>query len=165
MTFGQRMKESRDAAHLTGAELGQRLDPPMSKQAIAHWEGNRYRPQVDHIVQLCAVLNVSADYLVLGSVANVSKRAMEIAAQYDALDPDQKAQWDLILQGMPNASYVRYRTEGKHLNVIENTGHSMKPTAKKISARKQAVLDALFIKTGVVNDAGKPGEVQKQGTN
>lgn len=101
MTFGQRIKTQRKLLDWSGTQLGELLDPPMSKQAIAHWEGGRYEPQVSHVIQLCKVLNVSADYLVLGSVASVSARALRIASQYDALDVDQKSQWDLILMGMP----------------------------------------------------------------
>ena len=42
----------------TGDDLGRRLSPPVSKQTIAHWEADRYRPHVDQVAQLCLILGM-----------------------------------------------------------------------------------------------------------
>lgn len=99
-TFGERLAQARKDAKLTGESLGVKLAPPVSKQTIAHWEANRHFPVVSHVRQLCEILQVSADALVLGHVSGLSPAARSLAQAYDALQPAARARLNLILQGL-----------------------------------------------------------------
>lgn len=99
-TFGERLAQARKDAKLTGESLGAKLVPQVSKQTIAHWEANRHFPVVPHVRQLCEILQVSADALLLGRANGMSPAARALAQAYDALDPAARARLNLVLQGM-----------------------------------------------------------------
>lgn len=56
-----RFKESREKAGYTQKEAAISLD--VSVQAVSYWETGSRMPSVDKILQMCALYNVSADYL------------------------------------------------------------------------------------------------------
>jgi transcriptional regulator with XRE-family HTH domain len=70
--FGARLKEARNAANLSGTELGRGAgDAPgkdASKQSVADWESERHYPKADQIRLICLKLNVSADHLIFGDI-------------------------------------------------------------------------------------------------
>ena len=124
MSFGQRIKNRRGDLRMTGDDLGRRISPPVSKQTIAHWEADRYRPHVDQVAQLCLILGMSADTLVLGVGDAPSPRAAEIAALYDAATQTDKARIEMMLQAMAlgaASSEVGTSTgAGKHPEIATN---------------------------------------------
>jgi transcriptional regulator with XRE-family HTH domain len=99
-TFGERLAQARKDAKLSGQSLGDKLSPSVSKQTIAHWEANRHFPILPHVRQLCEILGVSADSLVLGRVNGISPAARALAHAYDALEPAARSRLNLVLQGM-----------------------------------------------------------------
>lgn len=99
-TFGERLAQARKDAKLSGESLGGKLAPSVSKQTIAHWEANRHFPIVPHVRQLCEILHVSADALVLGRSSGISPAARALAHAYDALEPAARSRLNLVLQGM-----------------------------------------------------------------
>lgn len=60
-SFGQRLKATRKGAHLTQAELAEKL--MVSVQAISKWERDLSMPDIAQIVPLSAILGVTTDYL------------------------------------------------------------------------------------------------------
>jgi len=106
MEFGDRLKEARNDAGLTGEKLGEALG--VSKQTIAHWEANRYEPKLIFLVKLCEVLDVTADWLLTGkSVEHLSPAAVKQGRFYDALSQDGRRRWEtakmLIREGVSDA--------------------------------------------------------------
>jgi transcriptional regulator with XRE-family HTH domain len=99
-TFGERLAQARKDAKLSGESLGGKLAPPVSKQTIAHWEANRHFPVVTHVRQICEILGVSADALVLGRANGMSPAARALAQAYDDLEPAARSRLNLVLQGM-----------------------------------------------------------------
>ena len=68
VTFGNRLKQARQASHLSGAALGEALGG-LSRQTINHWEMGRVEPTVSQIVALCDKLRINADWLLRGPSA------------------------------------------------------------------------------------------------
>ena len=96
--------------HLTGTALGLLLEPPVTKQTIAHWEAERYNPHVGQVAQLCKLLRVSADVLVIGDKPSFSPRATELALMFDALSPESQSHWEPILGTMATHKHLQGKT-------------------------------------------------------
>lgn len=155
---------------MTGTDLGNRMDPPVSKQTIAHWEGDRYKPQVEQIAQLCDILNISADALVRGYIESFSPAAARLAIDYDALSDAERAQWDLILRAMPKGNLLPMsqtaksdEKTGKPANSLQRRDTTMNQSAPAEKQLGPALRDALIVGTGVKDAGGKPPKVSKQG--
>lgn len=107
MDFGNRLRDARNDAGLTGEKLGDLLG--VSKQTIAHWEANRYEPKLIYLARLCEVLDVSADWLLTGkSVEHLSPAAVKQGRFYDALSNEGRRKWEtaklLIREGVSDAT-------------------------------------------------------------
>jgi transcriptional regulator with XRE-family HTH domain len=105
MGFNNRLKEARLASGLTGAKLGEAIG--CSKQNISHWEAGRFEPNLGYLAALCQVLDVPADWLLLGKVPEeLSVGALREARFYDALSPEGKRKWEmakmLFREGVPD---------------------------------------------------------------
>ena len=61
MSFADRLKEARRVCGLSQEELAEQLD--VSRQAVGKWEQGQSYPEVEKLLTLCAVLNVSMDAL------------------------------------------------------------------------------------------------------
>jgi len=61
MSFAERLKEARRVCGLSQEELAERLE--VSRQAVGKWEQGQAYPELEKLLALCAVLNVSADAL------------------------------------------------------------------------------------------------------
>lgn len=72
MSFADRLKDARRAAGLSQEELAEHLD--VSRQAVGKWEQGQAYPEVEKLLALCAVLNVSADALLLDELPQSSRR-------------------------------------------------------------------------------------------
>lgn len=62
--LAQQIRALRTANHLSQEELAEKLY--ISRQAISKWETGEATPDVDKLVQLAEIFEVSLDYLVLG---------------------------------------------------------------------------------------------------
>ena len=61
MSFAERLRDARRTCGLSQEELAERLD--VSRQAVGKWEQGLAYPEVEKLLALCAVLNVSMDAL------------------------------------------------------------------------------------------------------
>ena len=64
--LSNRLKAARQAAPLTMAALGSKLDPARSRNLIHEWEKGRCEPSLATIKQLAAALGVSPCWLAFG---------------------------------------------------------------------------------------------------
>ena len=64
MELHERIAFVRKAAGLTQEQLGEKLG--VTRQAVSKWESNQATPDALTIARLCAELNVSADFVLLG---------------------------------------------------------------------------------------------------
>ncbi len=61
-SYRERLREVREDADLTQAELGKILDK--SQQGYNHIEAGRAELKIDDLIKLCKFYNLSADYLI-----------------------------------------------------------------------------------------------------
>lgn len=61
VSFGERLRESRAEKGLTQAQLAARLS--VTQSTVGKYERGALQPNLEMLVQLCKVLEVSADYL------------------------------------------------------------------------------------------------------
>ena len=93
MGFNERLREARLAADWSGDKLGKAVG--YSKQTVSHWEAGRFEPNMETIVKLCQVLDVPADWLLLGKAPEeLSAGALREARFYDSLSPEGKRKWE-----------------------------------------------------------------------
>ena len=83
MSFADRLKDARRAAGLSQEELAEQLD--VSRQAVGKWEQGQAYPEVEKLLALCAVLNVSADALLLDELPSECRRAPASAAPSESI--------------------------------------------------------------------------------
>ncbi len=72
MSFAERLKDARRVCGLSQEELAERLE--VSRQAVGKWEQGQSYPEVEKLLALCAVLNVSADVLLLDELQPQCRR-------------------------------------------------------------------------------------------
>lgn len=64
MTLGQRIKEEREKRQWTQDYLAETLN--VSRQAVSKWEGDKAYPDIDRLVQISNLFNISLDSLIKG---------------------------------------------------------------------------------------------------
>lgn len=84
--FGDRLKQARTNAKMTQQELAERIGA--KGNSISNWEKGVSRPDIEQVSQICAVLNVSANYLIDTSEMSVmvSPHDKIILNKYHLLD-------------------------------------------------------------------------------
>lgn len=90
--FGERLREARKAARLTGAELGKGAGESgrdASKASVSDWESERHYPKADQLRVICLKLNISADHLVFGDIRSELKM-IQAEATIEMLSPEQR---------------------------------------------------------------------------
>lgn len=73
-TIGERIYELRKQSNMSQGELADELD--VSRQTISKWENDSSLPELDKIIRLCEVFDVSSDYILRG-VADIGEEAEE----------------------------------------------------------------------------------------
>ena len=71
VSFGERLRECRAEKGLTQAQLAARLS--VTQSTVGKYERGALQPNLEMLVQLCKVLEVSADYL-LGLESETGER-------------------------------------------------------------------------------------------
>ncbi len=61
MTFGEKIKDLREASEISQKTLGEKTN--MTQRKISYIENDRYEPSIADIRELCLFFGVSADYL------------------------------------------------------------------------------------------------------
>lgn len=87
MTVGERIQEFRKKNYMSQEELADRLD--VSKQSVSKWETDKSLPNIEKIIRLCDIFEVSADSLLRGEDISqavsdgVQMQGTEMPAQQD----------------------------------------------------------------------------------
>lgn len=71
MDFGTQIKKLRNAKHLTQEQLSQKLN--VSRQTISSWENNRNLPDLEMVVRISQIFQMSLDQLILGDPTMADK--------------------------------------------------------------------------------------------
>ena len=70
MKINERILSLRKLNHLTQEQLGEKLS--VSRQAVSKWESDTALPDLNNIIQMCNLFNVSADYILFGKESEKS---------------------------------------------------------------------------------------------
>lgn len=65
MSIAERLQELRKQSGYSQEQVAELLG--LSRQAISKWESGQGKPEIDNIVKLTEIYNVSADYILLGT--------------------------------------------------------------------------------------------------
>ena len=65
MSIAERLQELRKQSGYSQEQVAEMLG--LSRQAISKWESGQGKPEIDNIVKLTEIYNVSADYILLGA--------------------------------------------------------------------------------------------------
>lgn len=65
MTLGERIKEYRTNNRMSQEDLAEKMN--VSRQAITKWESDKGVPDIDNLIQLSRIMNITIDELVLGN--------------------------------------------------------------------------------------------------
>lgn len=71
MDFGTQIKKLRNSRELTQEQLAQKLN--VSRQTISSWENNRNLPDLEMVVQISQIFELSLDTLILGDPTMTTK--------------------------------------------------------------------------------------------
>jgi len=71
MDFGTQMKKLRSSRNLTQEQLATKLN--VSRQTISSWENNRNLPDLEMVVQISQIFQLSLDQLILGDSTMTNK--------------------------------------------------------------------------------------------
>jgi transcriptional regulator with XRE-family HTH domain len=84
MTLGKRIALCRKKSGMSQEDLADRLS--LSRQAVSRWETDAALPDVEKIIQLSRIFNVTTDYLLLGETSDFSlQESASLSAEEYAL--------------------------------------------------------------------------------
>ena len=101
--MGRRLAERRKQLRLTQEEVAERAD--LTEQTISTAETGRKALRPENIIKICAVLNISPDYLLLGNITGVDTSIL--VEKIGRLTPGQYRHLEEIID-----SYIAAVTEG-----------------------------------------------------
>ena len=85
MTIGEKIIFLRNGASMSQEALADRLS--VSRQSVSKWEMDQAQPQVDKILQMCDIFNITADELIRDKT-DISARAKEKSAHHKYFGTD-----------------------------------------------------------------------------
>ena len=85
MTIGEKITNLRNSAGLSQEALADKLQ--VSRQAVSKWEMDQTQPQIDNVLQLCELFNISTDELLYDNIViNRSKKGEPVKNKYFGTD-------------------------------------------------------------------------------
>ncbi len=89
MELSERLRELRKKAGYSQETLAEMLD--VSRQAVSKWESSQGKPDVDNVIKLTEIYQVSADYILLGK-----ENTPAVPAAKKELHPDTRKTLNII---------------------------------------------------------------------
>ena len=77
MTIGEKITKLRTSMDISQEQLAEKIS--VSRQSISKWEMDQAYPQIEKILQLCELFNISTDELLYENIAIKTKKAGETA--------------------------------------------------------------------------------------
>lgn len=96
LEMGARIKDARKAARMTQEVLAEKMD--VSIQMISNLELGKKAIRPENIVKLCAILNISADYILRGIKSEAE--TSEFVQNYKKLSFEKQHAIDLLVRSM-----------------------------------------------------------------
>lgn len=80
----ERILKQTERLGITGKELGQLLG--LKKSPLTDWKNHKSTPTLEQLVKMCEIFATSSDYLLFGSIENLSPDQQELISTYEKLD-------------------------------------------------------------------------------
>jgi len=91
MSLAKRIHELRKASNLSQEQLAEKIS--VSRQSISKWESGETIPEIDRVIELSKVFNVSIDYLLLSSeVEDLTNRTEQLEKKQEDLKMEVQQQ-------------------------------------------------------------------------
>jgi transcriptional regulator with XRE-family HTH domain len=97
MTFGERLRRRRRELDVTQAQLAAVLGH--TQPCLSQWESGRTEPSLANLRALAEALQISIDWLVLGTPSGIIISHTEIAPGIAVNDPGAGTEGDASMQG------------------------------------------------------------------
>lgn len=75
MEVGNQIKKYRQSINLTQEELAEKIY--VTRQTVSNWENGKNYPDLNSLIMLCDLLNISLDILVKGDVIEMKKQVVQ----------------------------------------------------------------------------------------
>lgn len=107
--IGTNIRRFREAANLTQPQLAEMIG--LSRSAVANWERDFVRPDIDRLVKLCDALNVSADDLlgIPAKDAGISADDRAMLRTFNSLNKRDRHLVNTMMNTMHEADYLVFK--------------------------------------------------------
>lgn len=123
--IGDRIKELRQKANLTQAQLAEKLG--FTSQTVSNWESGSREPDIAALAQLSSLFNVSLDYLLLGK--------QEEAITLDDMDAEKRLSLLIKKDDVQNFKKYEYQTSAYVFGRSVNYGYHYNITLSEPNAK------------------------------
>ena len=90
MELYERLRELRKGAGYSQETLAEMLG--ISRQAVSKWESGQGKPEIDNVIKLTEIYQVSADYILLG----IENKSVTPASEKKELNPETRKTLNII---------------------------------------------------------------------
>lgn len=99
MSLSEKIYELRKAGNLSQEQLAEKVN--VSRQSVSKWESGETIPEVERVVELSKIFNVSTDYLLLSSeVEKLANRTVQLEKQQKDLRTEVQIQHERIFKSL-----------------------------------------------------------------
>lgn len=90
MSLYERIQQLCKDNHITGKELGEKLD--LKKSPLTDWKNGKSKPTAEQIKRICEIFAVSADYLLFAkSSESLTVQEKKLIESYRSCSPERQA--------------------------------------------------------------------------
>lgn len=102
MNLGERLKNLRKERNLSQEQLAEKLN--VSRQAVSKWESNKTYPDIDNLILLRNIFNITLDDLIIDKTQNkdiieLSKLSNDDNSDYDKDEEENELSDNLMIGG------------------------------------------------------------------
>lgn len=99
MSLSKKIYELRKAGNLSQEQLAEKVN--VSRQSISKWESGETIPEIDRVIELSKIFNVSTDYLLLSSeVEKLTNRTEQVEKEQENLKMEVAKQHERLLRSL-----------------------------------------------------------------
>ncbi len=153
MTFAEKLKAIRKQAGMSQEQLAEKLC--VSRQAVTKWETDAGIPDIENIIAISALFDISIDELLSNErgTKNPTEFLFESVTEYDI---DERKRYDIKLGGAKHCLLSGYEGEKIRIRLASNTLSTLKSDFKvKIDDIRKRIDVDVSRKNGVSEAAAK----------
>ncbi len=145
MTFSEKLKSIRKKSGMSQEKLAEKIG--VSRQAITKWETGAGIPDIENMIAVSALFNISLDELLSNEKVekNQTDYIYESVTEYDI---DQVKRYDMNLGGANTLSLCGYDGEKSVFALLQTHLHSFKAILRlRLTTRKIILILTSAVKT------------------